>query len=132
MSELEGPGPRDPRVAVIGAGLMGAGIAQVFLAAGVPVAVYDPAPAALDALPARISAGLDLLGLSNDCFAGLLHPGTSLPGAVTQADLVIEAAPEQLEVKRRIFAELDDAAPAGAVAGANVGLTDIDPDALKE
>jgi 3-hydroxybutyryl-CoA dehydrogenase len=114
-----------PRVAVIGAGLMGAGIAQVFLAAGVPVAVYDPVPAALDALPGRISAGLDLLGLPNGSHPRLLRPGTSIPDAVAQADLVIEAAPEQLEVKRRIFAELDGAAPAGAVLASNTSAIPI-------
>jgi 3-hydroxybutyryl-CoA dehydrogenase len=126
MSERQGPGADGgPRVAVIGAGLMGAGIAQVFLAAGVPVAVYDPVPAALDALPGRISAGLGLLGLPNGSFARLLRPGTSIPDAVTQADLVIEAAPEQLEVKRRIFAELDGAAPAGAVLASNTSAIPI-------
>jgi 3-hydroxybutyryl-CoA dehydrogenase len=126
MSERQRPGAGGgPRVAVIGAGLMGAGIAQVFLAAGVPVAVYDPVPAALDALPGRISAGLDLLGLPNGSSAGLLRPATSLPDAVTQADLVIEAAPEQLEVKRRIFAELDDAAPAGTVLASNTSAIPI-------
>jgi 3-hydroxybutyryl-CoA dehydrogenase len=126
MSERQGPGAGGgPRVAVIGAGLMGAGIAQVFLAAGMPVAVYDPVPAALDALPGRISAGLDLLGLSNGSSAGLLRPATSIPDAVTQADLVIEAAPEQLEVKRRIFAELDDAAPAGTVLASNTSAIPI-------
>jgi 3-hydroxybutyryl-CoA dehydrogenase len=126
MSERQRPGAGGgPRVAVIGAGLMGAGIAQVFLAAGVPVAVYDPVPAALDALPGRISAGLDLLGLPNGSAAGLLRRGTSLPDAVTQADLVIEAAPEQLEVKRRIFAELDDAAPAGTVLASNTSAIPI-------
>jgi 3-hydroxybutyryl-CoA dehydrogenase len=126
MSERQGHGADGgPRVAVIGAGLMGAGIAQVFLAAGVPVAVYDPVPAALDALPGRISAGLDLLGLPNGSFASLLRAGTSIPDAVTQADLVIEAAPEQLEVKRRIFAELDGAAPAGAVLASNTSAIPI-------
>jgi 3-hydroxybutyryl-CoA dehydrogenase len=126
MSERQGPGAGGgPRVAVIGAGLMGAGIAQVFLAAGMPVAVYDPVPAALDALPGRISAGLDLLGLFNGSSAGLLRPATSIPDAVTQADLVIEAAPEQLEVKRRIFAELDDAAPAGTVLASNTSAIPI-------
>ncbi len=115
----------EPRVAVIGAGLMGAGIAQVFLAAGVPVAVFDPAPAALDALPGRISAGLDLLGLPNDSFGGLLRRGTDLADTVTRASLVIEAAPEQLEVKRRIFAELDDAAPAQTVLASNTSAIPI-------
>ncbi len=115
----------EPRVAVIGAGLMGAGIAQVFLAAGVPVAVYDPAPAALDALPGRICAGLDLLGLPNDRFGGLLRRGTGIADTVAQASLVIEAAPERLEVKRRIFAQLDAAAPAQTVLASNTSAIPI-------
>jgi 3-hydroxybutyryl-CoA dehydrogenase len=115
----------DPRVAIIGAGLMGAGIAQVFLSAGVPVAVYDPAPAALAGLPARICAGLDLLGIARAGPLGLLRPATSLAAAVTEASLVIEAAPERLAVKRRIFAELEDAAPPAAVLASNTSAIPI-------
>src|SRR4029077_7147889 len=100
------PRSSEPRVAVIGAGLMGGGIAQVFLAAGVPVTVYDPAPAALDAFPGRIRAGLDLLGLPSAGPLALLSAAGDLADAVRQADLVIEAAPENLAIKRDIFAEL--------------------------
>ena len=129
MSEPEWRGagwPQDgPGVAVIGAGLMGAGIAQVFLAAGIPVGVYDPEPAALDALPGRISAGLDLLGIPDEIPLGLLQPARSLAAAVAGADFVIEAAPERLAVKRRIFAELEDAAPPGAVLASNTSALPI-------
>lgn len=121
MSEPEG----EPGVAIIGAGLMGAGIAQVFLAGGVRVAVYDPAPAALDALPGRISAGLDLLDIPNESPLGLLRPVRSLAAAVAGAGLVIEAAPERLAVKRRIFAELEGAAPPGAVLASNTSAIPI-------
>jgi len=121
MSEPDG----EPGVAVIGAGLMGAGIAQVFLAGGVRVAVYDPAPAAVDALPGRISAGLNLLDIPNERPLGLLRPVRSLAAAVAGAGLVIEAAPERLAVKRRIFAELEGAAPPGAVLASNTSAIPI-------
>jgi 3-hydroxybutyryl-CoA dehydrogenase len=114
-----------PRVAVIGGGVMGAGIAQVFLAAGVPVRICDPARAARDSLPARITAGLDLLGLPNASALELLTTVPSLPDAVGQADLVIEAAPEQLAMKQRIFAELDVAALPGAVLASNTSALPI-------
>jgi 3-hydroxybutyryl-CoA dehydrogenase len=104
---------------------MGAGIAQVFLAAGLPVRVYDPAQAARDSLPARITAGLDLLGLPNASALELLTAVPGLPDAVGHADLVIEAAPEQLVMKQRIFAELDAAAPAGAVLASNTSALPI-------
>ncbi len=115
----------DPRVAVLGAGLMGAGIAQVFLAAGVPVTMHDPAPGALGSVPGRIRAGLDLLGLPNGPPVALLTTARSLREAVTGADLVIEAAPESLAVKRGIFAELGAAAPAGAVLASNTSAIPI-------
>ena len=112
-------------VAVIGAGLMGAGIAQVFLTAGVPVTMYDPVPAALDSVPGRITDGLALLGLPDDHPLQLLRTARSLADAAGQADLVIEAAPEQLAVKQRIFAELDTAARADAVLASNTSAIPI-------
>ena len=114
-----------PQVAVVGAGVMGAGIAQVFLAAGLPVRVYDPVAEARASLPARIQAGLDMLHLPNASALELLTPVPSLPDAVGQADLVIEAGPEQLAVKQRIFADLDAAAPAGAVLASNTSALPI-------
>jgi 3-hydroxybutyryl-CoA dehydrogenase len=114
MSEPEG----EPGVAIIGAGLMSAGIAQVFLAGGVRVAVYDPASAALDALPGRISAGLDLLDIPNESPLGLLRPVRSLAAAVAGALCGIEAAPERLAVKRRISRNWR-APPSGAVLASN-------------
>jgi 3-hydroxybutyryl-CoA dehydrogenase len=125
MSRLARQQNSEPRVAVIGAGLMGAGIAQVFLTAGVPVTAYDPAPAALDAVPNRIRAGLDLLGLPSAGPLALLSAAHELADAVRQADLVIEAAPENLAIKRDIFAELGTAAPAGAVLASNTSAIPI-------
>jgi 3-hydroxybutyryl-CoA dehydrogenase len=112
-------------VAVIGAGVMGAGIAQVFLAAGVPVRVYDPSAAARESLPARIAAGLDLLGLPTGGALGLLSVDAELSAAVGDADLVIEAGPEALAMKRRIFADLAASAPATAVLASNTSAIPI-------
>jgi 3-hydroxybutyryl-CoA dehydrogenase len=120
----EAGGP-DWRVAVIGAGVMGAGIAQVFLAAGVPVRVHDPAAGARESLPARITAGLELAGQPAGPPLGLLSAEAELAAAVGQADLVIEAAPENLAIKRRIFADLAAAAPAGAVLASNTSAIPI-------
>jgi 3-hydroxybutyryl-CoA dehydrogenase len=117
--------PEVPRVAVIGAGVMGAGIAQVFLAAGLPVRVYDPSAQARDSLPARISAGLQLLKLPNASALDRLTTVPRLPDAAAQAELVIEAAPEVLAVKQRIFADLDAAAPPGAVLASNTSALPI-------
>ena len=130
MSTSPGPagpvaGVADLQVAVIGAGVMGAGIAQVFLAAGVPVRVYDPAAAARESLPARIAAGLDLLGRPAGPPLGLLCAEADLAAAVRRADLVIEAAPERLAMKQRIFADLAPAAPAGAVLASNTSAIPI-------
>jgi 3-hydroxybutyryl-CoA dehydrogenase len=117
--------PELPQVGVVGGGVMGAGIAQVLLAAGLPVRVYDPAPAVRDSLPARITAGLNLLHLPNASALDRLTAVPSLADAAAQADLVIEAAPEQLAAKQRIFAELDAAAPPGAVLASNTSALPI-------
>jgi 3-hydroxybutyryl-CoA dehydrogenase len=93
------------RVAVIGAGLMGHGIAQVFAAAGHPVALHDPDPGALASAPARVAANLRDLGRDPEA-AKLLILCASLEEAVAGTRFVTEAAPERLELKRAIFGEL--------------------------
>ncbi len=93
------------RIAVLGAGLMGHGIAQIFLAAGHPVALHDPDPDTLASAPERIRSIFELLELDAAGLDGLELTGEP-EGAAGDADLVIEAAPEKLELKRRIFADL--------------------------
>jgi 3-hydroxybutyryl-CoA dehydrogenase len=114
-----------PRVAVIGAGLMGAGIAQVFVTAGLPVAIYDTDPAALESVRSRVAEGLDLLHIPNENPLRLLTTAGVLAEAVLRADLVIEAAAERLAVKQAIFAELDRVAPPGAVLASNTSAIPI-------
>jgi 3-hydroxybutyryl-CoA dehydrogenase len=88
------------RVGVLGAGLMGAGIARLFAAAGAEVRVHDP-----DA--ERVAA---LVGV---------RAAASLVEVAANADLVIEAAPEDLALKRDLFAQLDAAAPPEAILATN-------------
>jgi 3-hydroxybutyryl-CoA dehydrogenase len=115
----------EQRAAVVGAGVMGAGIAQVLAGAGWRVALHDPDPAALSAAPERISAGLALIGRRASPVLGLIDLEANLWAAVQGASLVIEAAPERLEVKRELFASLDALAPPDAVLASNTSAIPI-------
>lgn len=113
-----------PAIAVIGAGLMGHGIAQTFAAAGHDVAVHDAAGEALAAAPARIAAAFELLGQDP---AGLerLSYQSDFEQAVAAADFVFEAAPERVEVKQDIFERLEAATRPGAVLASNTSVIPI-------
>jgi 3-hydroxybutyryl-CoA dehydrogenase len=113
-----------PVMAVIGAGLMGAGIALVFAAAGHRVALFDPiAEARATALP-RIRDNLKAVGLDPAAAAWVtLH--AQLATAVADADFVIEAAPEDLALKQALFAEIEDAAKPAAVLASNTSVIPI-------
>jgi NAD(P)-dependent dehydrogenase (short-subunit alcohol dehydrogenase family) len=115
------------RIAVIGAGLMGHGIAQVFAVAGHDVAVHDAQAGALDGLRSRIAANLDNLDLPRG-------PEERVTGfadvaeCVADAAIVIEAAPEKLALKQAIFADLVRYAPRHAILASNtsvIPITDI-------
>jgi 3-hydroxybutyryl-CoA dehydrogenase len=113
-----------PVIAVIGAGLMGAGIALVFAAAGHRVALFDAmAEARTTALP-RIRDNLKAIGLDPAAAARVtLH--SELATAVADADFVIEAAPEDLTLKQGLFAEIEDAAKPAAVLASNTSVIPI-------
>src|SRR5580704_11508360 len=99
-----------PQIAVIGAGLMGHGIAYLFAASGHEVRVQDPVAAARETLQQRLHEICDLLGTDR---------------AAKDAGIVIEAALEQLPIKRAIFAELERAAPADAILASNTSALPI-------
>jgi len=113
------------RIAVLGAGQMGSGIAQVCAAAGYPVVLRDLDPAALDRARAVIASSLDRLlakaRITEDEKAATLGRITtaSAAAALADADLVIEAVTENLDVKRAIFRELSATCRADAILASN-------------
>lgn len=126
------PGRAIATVAVIGAGAMGRGIAQVAAQAGYATALCDADPEA----PARALAAIgDTLAKgvargkldaeARDAALGRLRLATDVPDAVADADLVIEAIPERLELKRALFAELDARAPRHAILASNTSSLPI-------
>ena len=113
-----------PPVAVLGAGLMGHGIAYVFAAAGHAVKVHDPDAAAIARLPERLAAIVGLLA-GDRAILGRVVGGTDLGKAVGDAEIVVEAAPERLELKRRLFADLDRLARPEAILASNTSVIPI-------
>ena len=101
-------------VTVVGAGTMGGGIAPLLLMTGHRVTLFDPAEEALAGARQRA-------GKRNDetVLGARLTLATDLAAAAADADFVIEAVPEKLELKRSIFAQLDAAAPAHAILATN-------------
>ncbi len=104
------------RVGVLGAGTMGSGIAQVAAEAGLPVLIHDPAAGAVERARERIAGFIgrrvekgQLTSDEGEAAVGRLAHATELED-LASADLVIEAAPEDLELKRGVFRRLDEAA----------------------
>lgn len=110
------------RIAVLGGGTMGAGIAQAALAAALPVLLYDVDEAALERAAARIAEGLRKRGQRDR--AGALTAVTTLEG-IAGADLVIEAAPEQLDLKQDLLARAAATCPAPAILASNTSSLPI-------
>jgi 3-hydroxybutyryl-CoA dehydrogenase len=93
-------------VGVIGAGTMGAGIAQLALGAGADTFLVDPIPDALQSGVGKVHAGLERWAAKGRAVdAALLHSAGEL-AALRDCDIVIEAAPERLELKHELFAKL--------------------------
>lgn len=119
-------------VAVIGAGTMGRGIAQAAALAGFPATLYDVDPAGLGAAREAIEATLDK-GVERGKVApedraaalGRLREESDLGKALMDADLVVEAIPEDLEAKRELFAELDAHCPEATVLASNTSSLPI-------
>jgi 3-hydroxybutyryl-CoA dehydrogenase len=112
------------RIAVLGGGLMGAGIAQVFAVGGHEVAVFEPDAAARASLRERLIAGLESLGQARSA-ANRVTAHDSLAAAVADAGFVTEAAPEKLELKQALFAQLIEHAPANAILGSNSSVIPV-------
>jgi len=119
------------KIAVVGAGTMGNGISQALAVAGIDVVMTDIAQAQLERAVATVSGSLDRLVKKEKMSAeqkaaALAHIRTSTDvGAVKDCGLVIEAATENLPLKLKIFAQLDELAPAGAVIASNTSSISI-------
>ena len=122
------------RVAIIGAGTMGAGIAQVALEGGWRVALHDPLPGATDRALERIRQGLtrraEKSGSTNAAGEAAtrllaLDVVPSAAAAVDGAHLAIEAVIEELEMKRRLFRELDEASAPDTILATNTSALSV-------
>ena len=116
------------RIGVLGAGVMGAGIAQVTAVAGYQTCCHDLAPEALAAARGHVTTGR--YGLDSGVARGKLTreeadaalARLTFTGAledIANADLVIEAVPERLDLKIRVFRDLDRAAPPATILCSN-------------
>ncbi|MFK7752114.1 MAG: 3-hydroxyacyl-CoA dehydrogenase family protein [Sedimentitalea sp.] len=116
------------QIAVIGAGLMGHGIALTFARAGHQVCLTDPVADMLATAPARISESLALLGATGDEITASVARVTlcaDLPEAVRSASVVFEAAPEKLDLKQSLFEQIEAHAPADAILASNTSVIQI-------
>jgi 3-hydroxybutyryl-CoA dehydrogenase len=112
------------RIGVLGAGLMGHGIAQVFALAGHAVSIYDPVAASLDQVRARIAANLRDLG-DDETATQRVQPCAVMAEALRDADFVVEAAPEDLGVKRKLFAEAEGFVRQDTILASNTSVIPI-------
>ena len=121
-----------PRVAVIGAGTMGHGIAYVAAVAGCEVRLTDARraalPQALDKIEALVVSGVKRGKLAADEHAAVrtrISAEPQLRAAVASANIVIEAIIEDLAIKQRLFADVERAAPPGALLASNTSSLSI-------
>ncbi|WP_245518110.1 3-hydroxyacyl-CoA dehydrogenase family protein [Azorhizobium sp. AG788] len=112
------------RIAVIGAGLMGHGIAQAFAMAGHAVGIYEPDPERRGAIRDQVRANLRLVG-ADECVADRIAVHGGLADAVARASVVIEAVPEDLDLKRRLFVEIEASASTSALLASNTSAIPI-------
>ncbi|MFD7979846.1 3-hydroxyacyl-CoA dehydrogenase [Streptomyces sp. NPDC059071] len=133
----DGAGPVPPgiepgsTVAVVGTGTMGQGIAQVALVAGHPVRLYDSAAGRAEEAVAAVTGRLDRLvekgrlgKEDRDAAVARLHAADGL-AELADAALVVEAIVERLEVKQRLFAELEDVVGDDAVLATNTSSLSV-------
>ena len=112
------------RIAVIGAGLMGHGIAQVFALAGHDVTIYDSVQGNLDTAKARILTNLKDLGDDQNAVERVTPVG-DLAQAVRAADYVVEAVLEDLPLKQKIFGEIEKHVRPDAILASNTSVIPI-------
>lgn len=109
------------KIAIVGAGLMGHGIAQEFTLAGYPVAMNDLDEDRLDQARENIKKNLDMLGLGSEWpnVKERLTIDTDVGVIVHDADLVVETISENLDAKRSVFADLTRICPPETILASN-------------
>ena len=124
--------PGASRVAVLGAGVMGPGIALVFAEHGFEVELCEVRQPALDAGMASLADALDLKVQAQVCDAATARatlsrvtPRLGVAVAIARADLVVEAVPEDRDIKRAVYAQVAEVAPAHAVVWSNTSTLDV-------
>src|SRR5580698_3878397 len=112
------------RIAVVGAGLMGHGIAQVFALAGHDVKITDTVVQNLDTVQSRIAANLRDLG-DDESAAARVQPCVDLTEAVREADFIVEAIAEKLDLKQKLLADIELRARRDAILASNTSVIPI-------
>ncbi len=112
------------RISVVGAGLMGHGIAQVFAVAGHDVTITDAVAASLDTVKDRIAANLRELGEEESAVARV-RPCADLAESVRGADYVVEAVSEDLAVKQKLFAAIEPHVRGDTILASNTSVIPI-------
>lgn len=114
------------KIGVIGAGTMGHGIAETFALYGYDVNLYDTSAEALNKAKVRIRQELELLAEEEFITADKIQPAldrikpcTDLKATVADRDYVIEAAPEIIELKQKLFKQLDELCPQSTIFASN-------------
>lgn len=119
---------KNRQIAVIGAGLMGHGIALTLARAGHYLSLTDPVGEARASVCERISNSLKAMGDTDNSIARTLKKieiFDSTAGAVHKAEVVFEAAPEKLQLKQSIFAEIEAHAPENCILASNTSVMPI-------
>lgn len=115
----------EPRAAVVGSGVMGAGIAHVLAAGGSEVTLYDPDAAALQRALGSIRAAAEALGRDIEPLLARIATTSDLEQAVAPAQLVIEAGPEIPQLKQELFRDMEQLVAADTVLASNTSAIPI-------
>jgi 3-hydroxybutyryl-CoA dehydrogenase len=112
------------KIAVVGAGLMGHGIAQVFALAGHDVTITDSHKPNLDTVKQRIATNLRDLG-DDEKAVERVAPITALSDCVRDADYVVEAVLEDMPLKQKLFSEIEDCVRPDTILASNTSVMPI-------
>ncbi len=113
-----------PKISVVGAGLMGHGIAQVFALAGHDVMITDSHKPNLDTVKQRIATNLRDLG-DDETAVERVTPVAAMADCVRDADYVVEAVLEDMPLKQKLFAEIEQHVRADTILASNTSVMPI-------